>query len=145
MNEIHSIPEPGELRRFGFLFAAILALLFGLLIPLFRFGLGGLPLLEGNHNPAWPWLAGLLISAWAIVLPASLHLLYRPWMKFAQIMQWINTRIILLILFYIVILPIGLLRRMLGKDSMQRKFDNSAKSYRTIPGEADKNDMEKPF
>ena len=66
-------------------------------------------------------------------------------MKFAVVAQWINTRLILLILFYLVILPIGLLRRLLGKDSMQRKMDKNATTYRTILGEADLNDMEKPY
>jgi hypothetical protein len=33
----------------------------------------------------------------------------------------------------------------LGKDSMQRRFDAAAQSYRTVPGAADKNDMGKPY
>jgi hypothetical protein len=141
----HPILDKAGLRTFGLMFAAVLAALFGLLIPLIRFGMAGLPLLEGSRNPAWPWWAAAVIAAIALVLPASLKWLYKPWMKFADVAQWVNSRLILLLLFYVIILPIGLLRRLLGKDSMQRKFDSKAGSYRTLLGEADHNDMEKPF
>jgi hypothetical protein len=142
MNNSTPIPDRAGLRIFGLMFAGILAALFGLLIPLIRFGLAGLPLVTGNQSPAWPWWVAALL---ALVLPQSLVLLYKPWMKFAVIAQWINTRIILLILYYLIILPIGLIRRLLGKDSMQRKFDPGATTYRTLLGEADHNDMEKPY
>jgi integral membrane sensor domain MASE1 len=143
---LSGLPGKLELRKFGFLFAIILIILFGLIIPLIRFGIpDGLPFVTGSSGPTWPWWAAAVISALAAIFPASLIWLYKPWMKFAVVAQWINTRLILLILFYLVILPIGLLRRMLGKDSMQRKMDKNALTYRTILGEADLNDMEKPY
>ncbi len=145
MNAPAELPDKAGLRSFGLMFAAVLALLFGLLIPLLRFGWNGLPLLAGNHNPAWPWWAAAVIATLALLVPASLVWLYKPWMKFAGIAQWVNTRIILWLLFYLIILPIGLLRRLLGKDSMQRKFDPAATSYRSELGSADHNDMEKPY
>jgi hypothetical protein len=141
----HPIPDKAGLRQFGLMFAAVLAAVFGLLIPLIRFGMAGLPLLAGNHNPAWPWWAAAVIAAFAVVIPGSLVWLYKPWMKFADVAQWVNSRLILLLLFYVIILPMGLLRRLLGKDSMQRKFDAKASSYRTLLGAVDHNDMEKPF
>ncbi len=145
MTEVSKIPDRAGLRNFGLLFAAILIVLFGLLIPLLRFGFSGLPLVESSQNANWPWWAAAVIAALALMLPASLVWLYKPWMKFADIAQWVNSRIILLLLYYFIILPIGLLRRLLGKDSMQRKFDSKLKSYRTELAEADHNDMEKPY
>jgi hypothetical protein len=145
MNDFTTVPDKAGLRNFGLVFAAMLVLLFGLLIPLIRFGYLGLPLVENSQNANWPWWAAGFIAGFALLLPASLVLLYKPWMKFADIAQWVNSRIILLLLFYFIILPIGLLRRLLGKDSMQRKFDATAASYRTELGDADHNDMTKPF
>jgi hypothetical protein len=141
----HPIPDKSGLRSFGLMFAVVLAVLFGLLIPLLRFGWSGLPLLKGNHNPAWPWWAAAVIAVLALVIPASLVWLYKPWMKFADLAQWVNSRIILWLLYYLIILPIGLLRHLLGKDSMQRKFDPKLETYRTELGAADHNDMEKPY
>lgn len=145
MSNLTALPDKAGLRQFGLMFAAILASLFGLLIPLIRFGFAGLPLVASSQNPDWPWWAAAVIATLALIFPASLALLYKPWMKFAQLAQWVNTRIILLLLYYLVILPIGLLRRLLGQDSMHRKFDASAASYRTGLGGADHNDMSKPW
>lgn len=145
MNHFTELPDKNALRRFGLAFASILVLLFGLVIPLIRFGYSGLPLVAGSQNAAWPWWAAGIIAVFAAILPASLMWLYKPWMKFAELAQWVNTRIILLLLFYLIILPIGLLRRLLGKDSMQRKFDAKADSYRTVLDSADHNDMSKPY
>ena len=145
MAETPRIPDKAGLRQFGLAFAVVLIILFGLLIPMIRFGISGLPLLAGSHNSNWPWWAAAVIASLALLLPSSLVWLYRPWMRFARIAQWINTRIILLLLYYFMILPIGLLRRLLGKDSMQRRFDPELKSYRNELGKADHNDMEKPY
>jgi len=145
MSEIAHIPDRAGLRQFGLAFAAVLIALFGLLIPVIRFGISGLPLVANNQNAHWPWWLAAAIAVLALLFPASLVWLYRPWMKFAQLAQWVNTRIILLLLYYFMILPIGLLRRLLRKDSMQRKFDPQLKSYRNELGKADHNDMEKPY
>lgn len=128
-----------ELRKFGLMFALVLAVLFGLLIPLIRHGM------VISNWPAWPWFGAIVIAAWAMLHPGSVRLLHTPWMKFATIAQWVNTRIIMLLLFYLVILPIGLLLRLFGKDSMQRRFKDSASTYR-VPAESHgKDHMEKPY
>jgi len=129
-----------ELRQFGMTFAVILAVLFGLLIPWFRFGFSNL-----QAWPTWPWIAAVLIFTWAVVHPASVRFLYAPWMKFATVAQWVNTRLIMLLLFYLVMLPIGLLLRLFGKDSMQRRFDPDADSYRVESDQRPAEHMEKPF
>lgn len=55
--------------------------------------------------------------------------LYSLWMKFALILSWINTRLILIILFYLIFTPIGLVLRILGKDLLDRKINKISKSY----------------
>ena len=37
--------------------------------------------------------------------------------------------LLLVIIFYLIVTPLGLVMRMLGRDPMQRKFDRSAASY----------------
>lgn len=141
----HTPSSPSELRKFGLLFGAILAVLFGFLVPLFRHGSAlGMPFTSGNW-PAWPWLAGSLVAAWALLHPASLTLLYRPWMRFASIAQWVNTRIIMVVLFYAIILPIGLLLRLFGKDPMRREMQQEASSYRVTAEARDSDHLEKPY
>jgi len=138
-------PSPPQLRSFGLLFGAIMAGLFGFIIPLIRHGSAlGIPFVSGNW-PAWPWMAGAFVGTWAVVHPASLILLHRPWMRFASVAQWINTRIIMVLLFYVIILPIGLLLRLFGKDPMRRKLHPGAPSYRVSAEARESDHFEKPY
>ncbi|MFT5140717.1 MAG: hypothetical protein ACI9H8_002086 [Lysobacterales bacterium] len=140
MSSFNANPSITDLKKFGLLFAVMLCFLFGLLIPVIRHGIYELSLW-----PLWPWFAAGLISLCAFLHPASLKLLYQLWMKFAEVAQWVNTRIIMLIMFYLLILPIGLLLKLFGKDSMQRRFEEDTQSYR-VPSESCKKDhMEKPY
>ena len=146
MTERNEQPGRGELKKFGLIFGAFFGLVFGLAIPLLRHGSAlGSPFGSSGNWPAWPWIVGAVVIGWAVLHPRSLGLLHRPWMKFAQLAQWVNTRIIMLFLFYCIILPIGLLRRLLGKDSMQRSFDDQLQSYRIRHTPQPKDHMEKPY
>ena len=139
MSKMNSQLTTAELRKFGLMFTLILAVLFGLLIPLIRHGT------SFEAWPLWPWITAIIIVAWALAHPGSLRLLHTPWMKFANIAQWVNTRIIMLLLFYLVIFPIALLLRLFGKDSMSRRFESETGSYR-VPAEThDSHHMEKPY
>ncbi len=140
MTDLNSKPIRSELRKFGLLFAFMLAALFGTLIPWLRFGFSELGLW-----PVWPWLISTIVALWALLHPASLKLLHTPWMKFATVAQWVNTRIIMLFLFYLVIFPIGLVLKLFGKDSMRRRFDKSSDSYRINSESVDKDHVERPY
>lgn len=143
---ISAYQKPGEkeLRSFGFLFAAFFVLVAGVVIPMIRQDLGAL--FSGlDLWPRWPWAVGLVISAWAAVHPASLYLLHRPWMVFADVAGWVNTRIILVLLFYVLILPIGFIMRLFGYDPMQRKIDKDLQSYRKLCKPQDREHMRHPY
>jgi hypothetical protein len=135
MDTSHNNPTRRELRIFGFTLGIMVGLVFGLLLPWLR----------ERPWPLWPWGFASLMIAWALVHPASLRRLHGPWMKFAEGLQWLVTRLIMLLLFWVVILPIGLLRRLLGFDSMERRFDGERDSYRVLPGEQDENLMDRPY
>ena len=113
------------LRSFGLTFAAVLAVLFGILVPLVRFGLS-----EPGSWPIWPWIASGVVLLWGVIHPGSLILIYRPWMAFARVAQWVNTRIIMLLL---------------GKDAMHRRFDSTTDSYRVPADETETDHVEKPY
>ena len=50
-------------------------------------------------------------------------------MKFAHVLGWINTRLLLGLFFYLVMTPVALVLRLAGKDLLQQRLDRSAKSY----------------
>lgn len=129
------IPDSKELRKFGWLFAALLIVLFAVLLPL----------LKNRPQPLWPIYGGVPIAIMAAIWPAALAPLYRVWMIFGAIAGFINTRIIMSVVFFIFLTPIAYAMRWLGKDPLARRFDRSAASYRVIKAVPDKQQMEKPY
>ena len=81
----------------------------------------------------------------AIVFPAGLKPIYRAWMTFGDVAGWLNTRVILLLLFYVVVLPVGLIMKIFGSDPLHRKADPSMESYRITATAVDKKHMERPY
>ena len=124
-----------DLRNFGLLTGSITSLLFGLFLPW---------LFEHNY-PRWPWYIAVILIVWALALPQTLKPVYRTWMAIGQVLGWVNTRIILSIMFYILILPVGLIMRLVGKDPMSRKFNSLEESYRVTSEQPDKKHAERPF
>lgn len=135
MQTTAAVPTPPELRTFGLLFGGLLCIFFGLLLPwLWGFGL-----------PVWPWpLAALLVTG-ALVRPAALAPVYQVWMKIAGVLGWINTRLLMVLIFYGMILPAGLIMRAVGRDPMQRRFDAQAASYRINREPPPPDHLRRPF
>jgi O-antigen/teichoic acid export membrane protein len=110
-----------KLRSFGFTVGGIFALI------------AFWPLVFRGEYPRW-WamvVAGCLLVP-AVVFPKSLVWVYRGWMAVGHIMGWINTRIILGVVFYVIVTPIGMFRRWLGRDPMGRQLRPDLDSYRVI-------------
>ena len=122
-------------RKFGITTGVILVLLFGLAIPyLFNF-----------NYPVWPWIIAAVLTAWGLVAPLTMKPLYIAWMRFGLIMNWINTRLILGILFYGIFLPFGLVFKITGKDPMRRKISENIVSYKESGELESKSNMENPY
>jgi len=67
-------------------------------------------------------LAGLLV-------PRALLPLYVPWRWFGIGMGFVMTRVILTIFYFLVLTPFGVVRRVLGKDSLERSLDGGASTW----------------
>ena len=134
MAEIEKLGAKGY-RKFGLTTSAIIIGLFALVIPwLFNIG-----------YPRWPWILGGFLGAWALLAPGTLRPVYAGWMRFGHVMNWINTRLILGIMFYGIFLPIGVVMRLFGKDSMHRKLDKTQASYRVKSQHEPKDNVERPY
>jgi hypothetical protein len=51
-------------------------------------------------------------------------------MKLGDWLGWINSKIILSVLYFVLLTPVRLVMKLMGHDSMNRKFDQKATSYR---------------
>ncbi len=104
-------------RSFGITFCVVFALFAG-----FSFWFGG---------DLWPWLGGIsaFFGALGLAWPAALAPLNKVWFLFGLLLHKIMTPIIMGIMFYGLITPVGALMRLTGKDPMRLGTDPEAKSY----------------
>ena len=124
----------GELRKFGLVTAGMLVLFFDLLIPW----------IWSVSMPRWPLIAAAVLVSMALLIPAALGPVYKIWMRFAEALGWVNTRIILTLIFFLIFFPFGLIVRAIN-DPMQRKLDKSVDSYRIPSNPTKPENMERPF
>jgi hypothetical protein len=112
---------PKQLRSFGLLVGGIFAII------------GLWPLIwRGEDVRWWAMIATAILVLPAVVYPMSLKLIYRGWMAIGEVLGWINTRIILSIIFYGVFTPVALVMRLRGQDPMRRGWDPNLESYREV-------------
>ncbi len=64
-----------------------------------------------------------------LTVPVVLKPVYRVWMALAVVMGFFMTRVILSVVYYLVMTPIGLAMRLFGKDPLHRRIDPEASSY----------------
>jgi hypothetical protein len=102
---------------------------FGITIGVFLMVVAGFLFWKGRESYTILLISGLLLSVLGLVMPIILKLVYWVWMVFAIILGWIMTRVILSVLFYVVISPIGLFSRMFGNQFIELKWDKSKDSY----------------
>lgn len=137
MSTNHPIPELDRkgLRDFGLVTGGIVAVLFGLFFPW---------LLE-RPLPAWPWYVLLVLGGVGLVAPMALRPVYRVWMRFGLLMSKVTTPIIMGLVFYVAVTPMGLLMRLAGKDAMARNLRDKVASYRIKTEALPPKRLEKPF
>ena len=126
--------ERRRLRGFGLTVAAGFAVI------------GLLPVvLSGQEPRVWALTAAAVLGIPALTLPRLLAPVYRCWMCIGHGLGWVNTRIILGILYYLLFTPAGLLMRHFGSSPMCRKPDPEADTYRILKDARPASHMERQF
>ena len=123
------------LRKFALMTGAIVGVLFGLFFPW----------LLDRALPLWPWVVTAVLGGWGLLAPASLRPVYRAWMRFGLLLNRIVSPLILGIVFFLVVTPAALIMKLVHRDSMSRKIDKTAPSYRIDSAKQPREKMEKPF
>lgn len=102
---------------------------FGLVMGLALGAIGLLPLLRGDRPRWWSLgLAGALLGA-AVVFPPILAPLNRLWHRLGRALHAVVSPVVMALLFYTTVTPIGLLMRALGKDLLRLRLDPDAPTY----------------
>ena len=116
----HDKIKTGSERSFGIVFAVVFAIV------------GLFPLLHGSEGSgirAWALIvaAGFLLVA--MLRPGLLRPLNMAWHRFGLLLNRVMNPIVMGVLFFAVLAPVGMLRRLFGKNSFPRKPDPEAASY----------------
>ena len=134
MHEIPQLDRKG-LRDFALVTGAIVAGLFGLLLPW----------LFGSKIPLWPWALSALLAMWGLIAPNTLRPVYNGWMRFGLLLSRITTPLIMGGVFLIAIAPVAMLLRIARWDAMRRQLDSNVESYRVESKQPPRDNLEKPY
>jgi hypothetical protein len=108
---------PGSLKKFGLIMGGVFAFVSAYVFL-------------RRHEVSLPMmgLCGVFIGA-GLFASDSLKPVFIVWMRLASVLAWVNTRLILILAFYLVFVPIGFIMRIAGKDLLKRTVEKSAASY----------------
>ena len=112
-----------DLRKFGLLVGGVLCV-FGLLL-----------LLRQKTNYPYLFWPGAVLIAFGVLWPDALKYPYIAWMTMAFALGFVMSQVILTLFFFLLVTPISLFARLLGKDFLNRKRDLQATTY-WVPREA---------
>ena len=135
LEEIRNIPNSNRhIRSFGITMGIILFFISGLLM---------------YYDKESYQLIAIIASTFigiGFILPMLLKPIYFVWMIFAAILGWVMTRVILSIVFYLIMTPIGLITRIIGEDFLSLKNISSNSYWNNRDSSTELNqDYEKQF
>jgi hypothetical protein len=133
----HDVParlSPVEGRKFGLLVGGAF-----LLLAMFLWW-------RGKTGFA-PWLGGLggLLAVAGLLIPGHLGPIYRAWMGLALALSKVTTPIFMGIVFYLVITPIGVLMRLVGRQPLKHAGKGGGFWVERPEGVTHQSSMERQF
>ena len=102
---------------------------FGLVFFCFFLIVATLPLLSGETPRLWALAVAFIFVVLALVRPVVLSPLNKLWFQFGLLLGKIVSPIVMSLVFFLTVLPTGIIMRLLGKDLLNRKIDRSATTY----------------
>ena len=118
---MHNILETKKLREFGFLIGFFFPIFLGWIIPF----------IQGHDFKFWTLYISIPFLIFGLIAPNALLYPYKIWMNLGKCLGWINSRLILGLVFIFVVIPIAFFMKVFGYDPLQQKKSNKV-SYREL-------------
>ena len=90
-------------------------------------------------------VGGILLGVFGVIAPRTLRYPFAAWDRIGKMLGWINTQIVLSLIFFVIFVPAGMIARRFGWDPLERRFDPDRKSYRKPSDHASAPSMENPY
>jgi hypothetical protein len=117
--EINKDPSNKELAWFGLMFLVFFGLVGGFLW--WRF--------EAQNAAYAVWgVAGAVTGAYYVV-PGLQKPIYLGWLYAAYPIGWVISHVVMGVIYFLVITPIAVVFKLMGRDALNRKIDKSAQTY----------------
>ena len=111
------ISEINPEKSFGVVFSIVF-----LIIALY-------PITNSEDIHLWAIIISAVFLLLAFVAPQVLALPNKLWFKFGMLLGSIIAPVVMALVYFITVVPTGLIMRLLGKDLLKQKLDKNAKSY----------------
>ena len=99
---------------------------FGIVFFIVFFLIATYPLINGNEIRLWSLVISIIFLLLGLVNSKIINPLNKLWFKFGIFLGKIISPLIMGIIFFLVVTPIGLLMRLLNKDLLNLKFNNNS-------------------
>lgn len=108
---------------------------FGLIVGTILVMLGGWWLYRGKffEVACLSLLVGGLLVGFGFLFPRALVYPNKAWMIFAEALSFVTTRIILGVVFFLIVTPIGVTKRLMGWDPLSRRAAGGSSYWREYP------------
>ena len=87
------------------------------------------PILSGGELRLWSFIVAIIFLIMGITKSRFLTPFNRAWIKFGELLGVIISPLIMGLVYFLVVLPIGILMRAFGKDLLSLKFNKNIKTY----------------
>ena len=102
---------------------------FGLVFFIFFTIISIYPLWHGENIRVWSFALAIVLLILSIFFPKILIFPNKLWFKFCLLLGNIISPIIMAIIYFLTVTPIGIIMRIAGKDLLQQKINKQLKSY----------------
>ena len=113
----HILAEQSSPKSFGIVFFIVF-----LIVALY-------PLINSEDLRIWALSISAIFLLLGFIAPNTLSLPNKLWFKFGILLGSIIAPIVMALVYFLTVLPTGLIMRLLGKDLLKQKLDKNAKSY----------------
>ena len=101
---------------------------FGIVFFVVFFVIGIYPIIKGGDIRVWSFVISIIFLILGVLNSKTLTPLNKIWFKFGVLLGKFISPVVMGVIFFLVVTPIGLLMRIIGKDVLNLKFNNN-KSY----------------
>ena len=102
---------------------------FGLVFAVVFFLVGLYPLLNNKDILLWPLIIALIFLLLSYLAPKILSVPNKLWFKLGLALGAVVAPVVMALVYFTTVVPIGLIMRLMGKDMLRQKLDKNAKSY----------------